>query len=46
MKTLINIVKLVNGIEMHYRVEGKLNRDGSTRIEVVFVPRPCIKTGR
>lgn len=33
MKTLIKIVKLIDGYEQHYRVEG------TSQIEIVFVAR-------
>ena len=36
MKTLIMIVKLIDGYERHYRVEG------TSKIEVEFVARPCM----
>ncbi len=34
-KTLINIVKLIDGIELHYRIEE------TSQIEIVFIERPC-----
>lgn len=40
MKTLIKIVKLINGYERHYRVEG------TSRIEIIFIARPCTRINK
>ena len=37
--TLINIVKTVDGIERHYRIEG----EAENPIQVVFVARPSAR---
>ena len=37
MKTLIKIVKLIDGYERHYRIEG------TNSIEIEFIQRPCKK---
>jgi len=39
MKTLIMIVRLIDGYERHYRNEQ------TGKIEIVFVQRPCMKKG-
>lgn len=37
MKTLIKIVKLIDGYERHYRIEE------TGQILIVFVERPCMR---